>query len=700
MAGKSLQPPESAPPAVDPAAVTPPAVDPTSGMGNAWQAAQVPPAAEVDPAANSVCGGPYVVQRGDTLWDISRRQSGDPRRWREIYERNRALVGDNPNLIFPGQRLDLCDPAPAVDPATPVVDPATPAVDPATPAVDPATPDQATAPPARTPEEEQALIDAALAGVSGQFETGIFDWAVTDQEGRNALGILNGLDPALQGRAIEQMSQDNFDTMIGEVDTMDAVGFQSLFENTHDPARKLQLWAAYHRGQVAVDAAAQAELTSDDGGWWPFNDTAEQEENARMNDRRDEIVASSNAEVDDEVSFAMTELAAGRLTEADIQDLAQRKQHEHEIEMQYNVNLVNDTGARTDGKKLCWSDSELTQISNAMARMPASHTTHNPMLQEVRRSEMAVRNGVNKPNIGGDHGGGVIRVYDTGVNGNYRHTGDQPEHVDPSVSTQTPLTPLEETIVHEVGHDVHDQNDDAFRRFQAACGWQTGQTNAQLTTAGVSAAQLADLTAGNVSEVEVNGRVYRVDPYLTNADGTPRFVGYDQGSIPTTANGATPNQTGGNDTWEYARTNPKDHFAETYQKAVHMPETLAHDLVDAPAARVATAEASRNILRQDLTDLRAQVPPPSAAELQAAQDALTQSEAQVTDARSDQSAQQTQWDIMRNDIFHGDRATTDAVGRLEARGVPADRVAAFRAQAGRLQTPEQIALLESTFATP
>lgn len=48
----------------------------------------------------------YVVQSGDTLSKIAQEQLGDARRWREIFELNRALVSD-PDKIFPGQVLVL-----------------------------------------------------------------------------------------------------------------------------------------------------------------------------------------------------------------------------------------------------------------------------------------------------------------------------------------------------------------------------------------------------------------------------------------------------------------------------------------------------------------------------------------------------------------------------------------------------------------
>jgi nucleoid-associated protein YgaU len=56
----------------------------------------------------------YVVQAGDCLWRIAARQLGPgatnaaiDRAWRSIYARNRAAIGDDPNLIHPGLTLTL-----------------------------------------------------------------------------------------------------------------------------------------------------------------------------------------------------------------------------------------------------------------------------------------------------------------------------------------------------------------------------------------------------------------------------------------------------------------------------------------------------------------------------------------------------------------------------------------------------------------
>lgn len=46
----------------------------------------------------------YVVRSGDNLTSIGRKYG---RSWQQIYAANRSVIGGNPNLIFPGQRLRI-----------------------------------------------------------------------------------------------------------------------------------------------------------------------------------------------------------------------------------------------------------------------------------------------------------------------------------------------------------------------------------------------------------------------------------------------------------------------------------------------------------------------------------------------------------------------------------------------------------------
>lgn len=64
-------------------------------------------------ASRSRSGCRYVVRRGDTLWGLAAAhlQTDDVRRiarfWPKIHRHNRDVIGDNPDLLFPGQVLEI-----------------------------------------------------------------------------------------------------------------------------------------------------------------------------------------------------------------------------------------------------------------------------------------------------------------------------------------------------------------------------------------------------------------------------------------------------------------------------------------------------------------------------------------------------------------------------------------------------------------
>ncbi|WKX72584.1 peptidoglycan DD-metalloendopeptidase family protein [Streptomyces sp. XD-27] len=84
-------------PAAAPKAQAPKAEAPKAGPKHAKPAA---PAQEQN----------YTVVSGDTLYKIAQTHGVDGG-WQAVYEANREVVGDNPNLIFPGQDLSLTEQA-------------------------------------------------------------------------------------------------------------------------------------------------------------------------------------------------------------------------------------------------------------------------------------------------------------------------------------------------------------------------------------------------------------------------------------------------------------------------------------------------------------------------------------------------------------------------------------------------------------
>lgn len=65
------------------------------------------PAPPVAPAATT-----YEIKSGDSLSAIAKRFYGDTTQWRKIYEANRDVLGDDPDKIYPGQKITIPD-APA-----------------------------------------------------------------------------------------------------------------------------------------------------------------------------------------------------------------------------------------------------------------------------------------------------------------------------------------------------------------------------------------------------------------------------------------------------------------------------------------------------------------------------------------------------------------------------------------------------------
>ena len=49
----------------------------------------------------------HTVKRGDSLTSIAKEHLGDPRQFMQIYEANKDIIGDNMNIIVPGQVLRI-----------------------------------------------------------------------------------------------------------------------------------------------------------------------------------------------------------------------------------------------------------------------------------------------------------------------------------------------------------------------------------------------------------------------------------------------------------------------------------------------------------------------------------------------------------------------------------------------------------------
>lgn len=77
----------------------------SNGTGkSAGSAPAKAPSRSVGHPDRSVSRGDYAVRQGDSLSGIASRHGTT---WRRAYAANRDMIGGDPNLIVPGQRLDL-----------------------------------------------------------------------------------------------------------------------------------------------------------------------------------------------------------------------------------------------------------------------------------------------------------------------------------------------------------------------------------------------------------------------------------------------------------------------------------------------------------------------------------------------------------------------------------------------------------------
>ncbi|MGW5652536.1 transglycosylase family protein [Streptomyces humi] len=80
---------------------------PTRKPKSTWKsapAAKAPQRSTNHTGRASSRGGDYTVRAGDTLSRIAERHGTS---WQRLYAANKAVIGDDPNLIVPGQRLAL-----------------------------------------------------------------------------------------------------------------------------------------------------------------------------------------------------------------------------------------------------------------------------------------------------------------------------------------------------------------------------------------------------------------------------------------------------------------------------------------------------------------------------------------------------------------------------------------------------------------
>lgn len=622
-------------------------------------------------------------------------------------------------------------PAPAAPAgAAPVTAPATPA-DP-TAALPWLAPDLFDAAP-RLPAPHQAAVSGEVNRRRAEqlLTTGDL---LTPEVATDAMESLIAIPAAGRGRALDAMDDTAFARLLEYVPPDKREQFHQLLGGISDPKRKLKLWSQAHESRARNDVArlkgdvgpddpnTEAELAgltawpaaesdegeyeqeaepAEDAGPAPAKRSAAQDRNLARHRRRVAATVSTHGEVD----AAQTKLLAKAkgLSLADVDALIERKELEYGVEREHNLNLTSE-GVDYNGGRYApgaWSKSELELVQATLQRLPEEHV----------RDTFSTINRVSTPHLGdmtrGLHRDDTVHILDAANAGFGAHDGDPRTLAGDAMAAKHGATvqPLENVLTHELGHDVAARHPAAFAAFQKAGGWNAVDVDA-LERDGLSPEAIEQVR--NSKQTFSGGHPATSDSkyYTKNVlDEEHAFWAQDKTAIPrriADQNGVpdpAPESLGdgrGNEMWGYAKSNPSEHFADVYQKAVQAPTRLHADLVSLPQKAAATARKELDAASGSLAGARREKAP-DPAQVAALEREVAAAEAKDAYARRAAQQRGEQFDIMRNDVFHTDEAARLSAARLKFMNVPAARIAEFEQAAVSAATPDQIAVLERRY---
>jgi hypothetical protein len=477
-------------------------------------------------------------------------------------------------------------------------------------------------------------------------------------DGAAALHTLQGLPPDVQGKAVARMTISELNELLADIPEERREDLGPLLANTHDPYRKLTIWGAYHR--------------------------AEAKAGAKRHGRGDRFAANASGEINEEmVALLQEQQRSGKpLTERQVQDLIDRKELELSLEMKHGFLFTNEGGRRQDGSHIHWKKEELASPDGVLTSIPETHKAENDKFTEMRREDVDTQSGFDASH-GADN---KIRVFDkaakltTDSAKGTRNVGNSRE----LVGRECPhcglvITHLDAAVAHEMGHAVHSDEDKHFAAFQKLSGWK------QLDAGDLDDAKLTDAEKQSLDDarknkvgwgarpkIRKNGKIYTIDPYSSD------YLVVDDAAIPENGENVLTEKGATNDNaWDYARTSPKEHFAEMYAKAVTVPTQLHRDLVEIPDKMVAEA----------------------AVAVAAARDPAARKAAEERLARAQRAKEVRgkQFHLMRDEVFDADAEVDAAQMRLASRGVKGDALRRFRAAADKASTPQQVRAIEESY---
>ncbi len=471
-------------------------------------------------------------------------------------------------------------------------------------------------------------------------------------------------------KALDAMTPEEITQLTDDLPVEERERLVELAKLSPHPDAKLKLFMAGQSAKVEADAAAELDANMDP-------ETA-----AKMKQRREEIAASTLVEMQREDEYLRAE--GKKLTPEMVNEMIGRKTREHDLEMKHNVNLTADEHVRTDGalagKRVVWTEDELAVMEAAFAQAPTMKNGDNLHLETVHRSEELPAGG-ELNNADHQPSSKMIRIADIslrdeatdvidptgkpGASTEQRETGG-----DPAIEAKYGKTAsfMEWVVLHELGHNVHDFHaKEGFEKFQK--DMMVNDLDKQQLEARVPPNLIDQLKSGEADEVEHDGYVYVRDG--SGYKCFPRAV-FD-----------TPNPR----TKKMPNPDPREYFAQHYNKSILSPEKLAKEWLDDPPKKEAAVksqleDAQTEKLRllfdqRDTTEVDKQI-------------------AKLEEAREHATAQRNVWEkqfnTMRNDVHHTDAAEEAARSRLIEAGLDTGE---FDMKVQRLSTPDQVARLEA-----
>jgi hypothetical protein len=533
-----------------------------------------------------------------------------------------------------------------------------------------------------------------------------------------AMELLIDVPEQQRGKVIDDLDDKAFENLLDRVPHDQRERFAKLVDGSKKPARKLRLWGEFHKSRARNDLRR---LKGDTGAEDPYTQrdiddltkepgqpereeeeidheepgsrTDPQDRNLDKHRRRTASVVGTHGEIDRETDRLLEKAKKGELTLAEVDAVRERKDLEYEIERDNNIQLTANE-VRADKEPVMWSAPELELVRTTLARLPDAHVRGASTFKELHRK---MSQNIFTDGTGGLHQGDTIDITDWGASTGkgFKHGGDPREMVSDAFRRDHGDTvgTLEYVLTHEIGHDVADHDPKAFEKFQKAAGW-TEMTTGALKSDHVTPTDLAALEAAranpNQAQLDIGGTQKTYSPIKDKET----FWGVDRTAIPAapTADPSDP-EARPNDTWQYARVNPQEHFAEVYAKAVHVPKQLHHDLVAQPAEDAQRARDAVEAQQRAIAHLESSSS--DGLKLVEMRARLATLEQEKTLAIRAERQRGEEFSVMRNDVFHTDKAVAAVKSRLQAQAVSADKIREFEKQAAIASTPEQVEVLAS-----